>query len=222
MVKFCTVHGRKDNHLNNEDKKKASPEERVDRMNGIFDRLVLPMVLFTIAVFVFFAVIPKLGSCSCAPEDKEEQISSQEDFYSLRSILISDMAGNRSIFEAAGYTVMENGDAGDLIAYRELESGAEIIDNLRDTNGTAYSIIYKTDADTGIETNILIYGKSLFLVMVTAEGQNITAIFYNEDFTADVSSGDSGQSSVLALVTSESMAEMLEEYKASMNSIVGE
>lgn len=190
----------------------------MDKMNGIFDRLVLPILLFTAAVFVIFGVVPKLGSCG--QQTAEQELAAQEDFYALRTVLLSDMDGCRDIFEAAGYTVMESEGSDELIAYRALDSGAEIIDNLHDSSGTAYSVIYRTDPDTGVETNIMIYDKALFLVMIAADGQNTSAVFYDEGFTADASSSDLGQRDVLALVTAESLTSLLEEYKASMLEIV--
>ncbi len=211
------------NNPNNE-KTKASPEERVDKMNGIFDRLILPMILFTLAVFVIFGLIPKLGSCSCSPEpDVTEQPaqtdSTQTDFYALRAVLLDDIEEYRALFEAAGYTVMQTDESSMPLAYRQLDSGAEIIDNLYDSGNTCYSVIYRTDADNGIETNIMIYGRSLFLVMITVDGQNTSAVFYSEDFTAAVSPADTAQTDVLSLVTSESLAALLGEYKTSMSQI---
>lgn len=209
--------------MNKDDRKKASPEERVERMNSIFDRLILPMIIFTVVVFAGFAVIPKLGSCTdCSGKPPAENVpsaseQSDDDFYSMRAILLAD-EDCLSLFEAAGYTVMDNGESG-KVAYRTLDSGVMIIENLRDSNGQPYSAISLKDEQAGTDTTIMLYSSSIFLVLVdTAEG-SVSAIFDNDEFICASSSTDAEQEAVLALVNSAELGNMMEQYKEATVSV---
>lgn len=202
--------------MNKNDKPKVSPEERVERMNGIFDRLILPMILFTIAVFVGFAVIPKLADCaSCGGKQPSAEIPSaneqtDSDFYSMRAILLDDEEC-LSLFEAAGYTLMESG--GSTVAYRQLDSGVMIIENLRDSNGQPYSAICLKDEQKGTDTTIMLYSSSIFLVLVDTADGSVSAIFDNDEFLSAPSAADAEQEAVLALVSSAALSSMTEQYK---------
>lgn len=209
--------------MNKDERKKASPEERVERMNSIFDRLILPMIIFTVAVFIGFAVIPKLGSCTdCggkAPAEETPSVSEQSDenFYSMRAMLLAD-EGCLDLFEAAGYTIMDNGESG-KVAYRKLDSGVMIIENLRDSNNQPYSAICFKDEQKGTDTTIMLYSSSIFLVIVdTAEG-SVSAIFDNDEFICAPSAADAEQEAVLALVDSAALISMTEQYKETTFSV---
>lgn len=217
--------GRKDNTLKNQKNSKLSPDERVERMNSIFDRLVLPAILFTVIILIVLGFVTDCNGCNGCTEQDADQNAQQDsndatDVYALRELLLSDIEGNRDIFESAGYTVMSLDGADEPIAYRELSSGAQIIEGLKDSSDTTYSIIYRTDPDTGTETNLMIYGKSLFLVLVKFDGGSLSAVFYDESFTHDTSGSDSGQQEVIELVSQESLTELLSEYKKSLLSVV--
>lgn len=208
--------------MDKENRKKASPEERVERMNSIFDRLILPMIIFTAVVFIGFAVVPKLGSCiSCdgAKAEDTPAVSVQgDDFYSLRALLLAD-EDCMSLFESAGYTIIDNGDSGN-VAYRKLDSGVMIIENLRDSNSQLYSAICLTDSQAGTDTTIMLYSDSIFLVLVDVSGEPISALFDSESFTLPPSAIDTQREAVLALVSAETLSDMVAQYKQSTLSVV--
>lgn len=185
-------------------------------MNSIFDRLILPMIIFTVVVFAGFSIIPKLGSCmSCSGKAPAENTASadvqSDDFYSMRAMLLAD-DDCLSLLEEAGCTIMDNGESG-KVAYRSLDSGVMIIENLRDSNSQPYSAICLKDEQKGTDTTIMLYSSSIFLVLVDTAEDSVSAIFDNDEFICAPSAADAEQEAVLALVSPENLSSMIEQYK---------
>lgn len=203
--------------LSRPEKEKRDPQERVEHMNSIFDRLVLPMILFTLAVFIIFGVIPKLGGCG-GKEEPAAETETASSPYDLRKALLDDIAGNQAVFEAAGYTVTEVD--GETVAYRKLDSGVEIFDNLKDSNGYPFSLISYSDEAAGTETDIMLYSEAIFLVVVKSGENQASAIFGDDSFSCPPSGGDADMQEVLGLVSAETLSGMVSEYLASVESVV--
>lgn len=204
--------------LSKQEKEKRDPQERVEHMNSIFDRLVLPIIIFTLAVFFIFGVIPKLGSCGSEKNVPPSAEAAESSPYDLRQALLSDMVENQSIFEAAGYTVTEI--EGETVAYRKLESGLEIFDNLKDSNDYSFSLISFSDEADGTETDIMLYSESIFLVVVRKGEDQASAIFDDDSFAYSPSGTDADRTKVLSLVSAETLSGMVDEYLASVESMM--
>ena len=204
--------------LSRQEREKRDPQERVDHMNSIFDRLVLPMIIFTLAVFFIFGVIPKLGGCGDKTAEQSEAETTAASPYTLREALLSDIVGNKSIFEAAGYTVTEVD--GRTVAYRKLDSGVEIFDNMKDSNDYSFSLISRADEASGTETDIMLYSESIFLVVVKSGEDQASAIFSDDSFSCPPSGADADMEEVLALVSADTLSGMVNEYLASVESVV--
>ena len=187
-------------------------------MNSIFDRLVLPMILFTLAVFFIFGIIPKLGSCGDKPSPQSAEETAAASPYTLREALLSDIVGNRSVFEAAGYTVTEVD--GETVAYRKLDSGMEIFDNLKDSNGYPFSLISRADEAAGTETDIMLYSETIFLVVVKSGENQASAIFGDDSFSCPPSGADADREEVLELIPADVLSGMVSEYLDSVKSVV--
>ncbi len=221
---------------NSGDKKpKRDPEQRVAHMNSLFDRYVVPLVLFTLLVFVIFGVVvPAAKGCSSRSDNQSTGYSSGE-FYVRRSALLDDIEGNREYFESCGYLVM-NDDNGGTVAYRKTDAGNEIIDNVTDGNGSGYSaILGRNDYGESIEKNnvtIMLYSSNAILVMSEEKDGVHSAVFHDEKFSVvdshpqSVSGGDTSasdtadQEAILELVGSERLLKLLDDYKQSLTDVI--
>ncbi|MBQ9993531.1 MAG: hypothetical protein IJP17_02330 [Clostridia bacterium] len=212
----------KDNNIENI-KEKKDPAERVERMNGIFDRLVLPMLLFTLAIFLIFGVAPKVISCDKQDSSTVTENASQGDFYASRAALLTDMENNLTRFETAGYILVDDDSTG-TVAYKKLDSGTEIMENLCDVNGNIFSAVSsaRTIGEKDADVTIMVYSGSLFLVSVTVGEETTSAIFGSDMFLPPISGSDEDISAVLALVPSDDLAEMMEEYRQALRVVMGE
>ncbi len=197
--------------LSRGEKQKRDPQERVDNMNSIFDRIVLPMLIFTVVMFVVLGVTQK---CSGSSEDSARHPQAdavQTSPFDRRERLLDDIDANADLFEAAGYTLIDNGDT---VAYRKLDSGAEIFENMKDSNGYRVSII--TFEAEGRSIVISVYSENIFLVSVKSETASASAIFDNTAFSEAASPSDRDRAEVLKLAESRELSELLEQYLASI------
>jgi|GEM_PF-6686399 len=198
------------------------PVEKVERMNRVFDHVVLPMLAFVVVMSVITGIILK-PSCSGKKAEQPDAVSSQSqqnlDAYLLREVLLEDMEGNRGIFEQGGYTIVETEQSG-LVAHRQLDEHTDIFDSIADSSGNHYSAVMYEDEKSSF--SIRIYSQSIFLVEVSAGDKNISAIFRDDRFTTWTSGSDADASEVLALVPSEQLAGLVEQYKQSILSLVEE
>ena len=209
--------------MSRQEKEKRDPQERVDRMNSIFDRLVLPMLIFTLALFVAFGVIPKIKTCASAgeqPPAASEQQDTPQDAqpqspYARREELLSDFETNAVLFEAAGYVLADND--GGIVAYRALDSGLEIFENMKDSNGYRVSVLSLEEGERRVV--VTVYSERIFLVTASVGDDSAAAIFGSDSFIADVSASDTDQEDVLRLVGSDVPAQMVAQYLESVAAV---
>ena len=110
-------------------------QAKVDRLNHVFDKVVLPVLLFTVGIILVLMIFGNsffdcVNSCSGAlvrdnagavsQSSTSQRSESDKKFYAKRQKFMSDMAGNREKLEAAGYVVSDDYDAS-LTARREYE-----------------------------------------------------------------------------------------------------
>lgn len=212
--------------LNNENKKEnydiENSQAKVDKMNRLFDRLILPIIGFTILVFVAFSIIPNIvKGCSSerddGPPSGSQEYLSRLDAYVLRDVLLEDMEANRPVFEDGGYTVVEN-DGGNYVAFIELQDGTQIFDNMIDSSGNVYSAVMRTKDDRKV--TVMIYAQTLFLAVVTDKGETSSSIFRSADFSSYPSDSDADAQAVLSLAPAEELTDMVEVYKTTILSLV--
>ena len=198
----------------------TDPVEKVERMNRIFDQLVLPMIIFTAIMAVVSAFILKPESCVRSFADDlapVEDVQSQPDPYIMREVLLEKMEINRSIFELGGYTVVETEQSG-LVAYCQLDEYTQIFDNIADSSGSRCSaVVYEKD---GLSVTLRVYSKTIFLVEASDGVQTLSAVFRDEDFGTWTSSSDADAAGVLSLVPAQQLSGLLDMYEEKILSLV--
>ena len=195
------------------------PAAKVERMNHIFDHVVLPMILFTVVMFVVSAIMFRPDSCTNRnAEQPEPTVNHQNlDAFLMREVLLDDMESNRTIFELGGYTVVESEQSG-LVAYRQLDDNTQIFENIADGSGGRYSaVVYEKD---NLAVMVRIYSRTIFLVEAANGDRAVSAIFRDDRFSTWTSGGDADASSVLELVTADQLCGMIDRYKESILSLV--
>lgn len=215
--------------LRKEREKVEKAQEKVDRMNYVFDKLIVPMLAFVVLFIVVVSLLPKDFSCySCAKScshDCAEQKKAEDsaDFYKKRNALTSNINGNRAKFEANGWEVRDDLDV-NPVAVKTLESGVTIKEY--------YDAVYYnrailrcerevSESDTGWSTIVLgIYSESCITVDVYAGGALYSTLFTNEEFTAWTSGDDFEAGRILSLTTREKLKSLLDEYKKCLLPII--
>ena len=197
-------------------KQKRDPDERVADMNRIFDKYVMPLLGFTLAVILVFGVIvPVIRSCASKPgtEEPDGRQYSSAEFFIRRSLLFDRIASSTDLFEQAGCLVMNDEDG--ITVYAWLENSDEILDNVTDPNGNRYSAVMSSDAygEAGQKKNLtlMIYSGSLFIAIAEEEGGTYSALFDNESFEYPESDSDARE--LVEKVLSGEWSRMLREYK---------
>jgi len=159
---------------------KYDPAEKVERMNRVFDQVVLPALIFTVIMFVITAI---MLNPSCRKE--KEEISSPTsgsyqnlDAYLMREVLLEDMESNRSIFELGGYTIVETEQSG-IVAYCQLDENTQVFDNIADSSGSRYSAI--VSEKEGRSVTIRVYSDTIFLVEIAEGEKKLSAIFRDKE-----------------------------------------
>ena len=207
-----------------EDEAEQSSKEamaRVERLNGVFDRLLLPMIIFTVALLVAVAFIPRMAqSCahgSCAGSAETEQ---QFDFYEQRKHLHADMADYQSALEEGGYLVMAADEEGNLLAYKQLDSGVEIMDGIVDSHGTPYTALMLTtgEGEAATEITLMVYTRTVMLAIAERGGETRSAVYESDTFAPDPSNSDI--TAVSEWVSSEQLASMLSQYMEDMSAVL--
>lgn len=209
----------------NNEKKKRDPDERVSHMNEIFDKYVLPLLGFTLAVFIVFGVIaPAVRSCGEKGQESAEPAGreySSAEFYIRRSLLLDKLASNTDLFESGGYLLLDR-EQGGYIAYKQLEGGDEILENVVDPNGNIYSAVmsrdgYGKDKDKSNLT-LMIYSGTLFLAIAEEEDGTYSALFKNESFSFETSDSDCRK--LAEKVPASEWSRMLKEYRENLTPLL--
>lgn len=205
---------------NSSRKKDYDPADKVERMNRIFDQVVLPIIIFTIIMAVISAIIIKPESCVSGYADDlapVEDVRAELDPYLMREVLLEDMAANRSIFEQGGYTIVETEQSG-LVACCQLDEFTQIFDNVSDGSGSRYSaVMYEKD---GLSVTMRIYSGTIFLVEVSDGQQLLSAIFRDDRFTTWTSGSDADAGALLELISAQQLADLAERYEQKIISLV--
>lgn len=204
-----------------DEKKKAyDPVEKVERMNRIFDQLVLPIIVFTVVMAVISGFIFKPAGCAenlAADLAPVEEITPVPDPYLMRKILLEDTGSNRTIFEQGGYTVVETEQSG-FVAYCQLDEYTQIFDGITDSSGNRYSAVMYENGS--LDVTIRIYSDTVFLVEANNGAQSASAIFRDDSFAAWTSGSDADAASVLSLADAQLLTDLAGQYKAKIISLV--
>ena len=200
--------------------KTFDPAEKVERMNHIFDHVVLPLVAVVIVLSVITAVMLK-PSCGKGEEPKNPQMQTetmpQPDAYLMRRVLLDDMESNRGIFELGGYTVVETEQSG-LVAFLQKDECTQYFENVADSSGGRYSaVVYDKD---GLSVSVRVYSEHAFLVEVSDADRSAAAVFRDDKFTTWTSGGDAGANEVLSVASADLLTGLVEEYKQNILSLV--
>ncbi len=201
--------------------KQYDPTEKVERMNRIFDHVVLPIIAFTAVMLVITAVILKPESCAKDFADTmtpvEDNVSTEPDAYLLREVLLEDMDSNYPIFEQGGYTVVETEQSG-LVAHRQIDEHTDVFDNIADSSGNRYSAVMYEDNDVSV--TVRIYSERIFLVETESDDNALSAVFRDDKFSQWTSGSDTDAGSILELISAENLAGLVDQYKQSILSLV--
>lgn len=192
---------------------------KVERMNRIFDHVVLPMILFTVVMLIVSAVIFRPDSCGGKTEEPSAPAVDHEklDAFLMREVLLEDMESNRTIFEQGGYTVVETEQSG-MVAYRQVDENTQIFENVADGTGGRYSaVMYEKDE---LSVTVRIYSGTIFLVEAETENDSESAIFRDEKFSTWTSGSDAYAAQILEIVSAEQLSGMIDTYKESILSLV--
>ncbi len=204
----------------NSSKKDYDPADKVERMNRIFDQVVLPIIIFTVIMAVISAIIIKPESCVSGYADDlapVEDVRTELDPYLMREVLLEDMAANRSIFEQGGYTIVETEQSG-LVAYCQLDECTQIFDNVSDGSGGRYSaVMYEKD---GLSVTVRIYSGTIFLVEASDGQQRLSAIFRDDRFATWTSGSDADAGAIFELISAQQLADLAERYEQKIISLV--
>lgn len=204
--------------------------ERVDRMNHIFDKLILPIIGFTVAIFILFAVFGgAYESCSSAPAGMASSTPpttaavESQSFYAKRAIVMSRIESNRETLEAFGYEVSDQYGCG-LTARWQYSPSTYSIDYFND--GKVYAII-RHDAGENAEAfdyiAMGIYTERMITVEIGAGEECCSVVFTDEAFASVSPGSDEAETDrVLALATREMLISLLEMYKANTNKLLTE
>ena len=217
----------KESRKNREKIEKA--QDKVDRMNYVFDKLIVPMLAFIVVFIVAVSLLPKDFNCySCAKDCSEscaekEKIEAQIDFYNRRNALTSNIEGNRSVFESNGWEVRDDLDV-NPVAVKTLESGV-VIKEYYDAQYYNRAILRcereVSESDTGWNTIVMgIYAENCITVDVYAGGALYSTLFTNEEFTAWTRGDDFDAGRILSLATRTKLTELLDEYKKCLLPII--
>lgn len=202
------------------ERRKRDPEARVAYLNGIFDRLLLPMLIFTVLVILGAVFIPKIASCDPggsrteSAADAPADVRPAFDLYTARSRMYLDMSAAQAKLEAVGYLVMDDG-TGNIVAYKQLDDGLEILEHVKDTEGTPYTALTETtgEGETAAETTLMVYTRNVMLAIVKRGEETRSAVF-TDGFAPDASDSDCG--ALLEWCEAEKLESMLARYEADM------
>lgn len=204
--------------------KEYDPVEKVERMNRIFDQLVLPIIVFSIIMGVVSAVIftPSCGA-GCGGDRPVDPVTSQTgsqqslDPYLMRQVLLEDMESSRAIFEQGGYTVVESEQSG-LVAYCRLDENTQIFENIADSSGGRYSaVMYESDS---VSVTVRVYSGTIFFVEASDSDRMASAVFRDDAFSTWTSGSDADAAGVFELISAGQLSELVEQYKAKILSLV--
>lgn len=203
-----------------ENKKQYDPAEKVERLNRIFDQVVLPIIIFTVVMAIISSFIIKPESCigSCSDNlTPVEEVRSEPDPYLMREVLLEDMESNRGIFEQGGYTVVETEQSG-LVAHRQLDEHTDLFDNIADSSGNRYSAVVHVNDEYSV--TVRIYSDRIFLVEFESDDSALSAVFRDDMFAQWTSGSDADAQSILKVVPSDKLSGLVEKYKQSLISLV--
>jgi len=228
--------------MENERKTEASCEEskqekavkkadaRVGRLNRIFDRLILPMIGFTVTLAIFAALFG--GSCmdSCAGKlladgpaaDTENgaAVSVNKDFYQKRDKIMSKIDENRDLLTQNGFIVSDQYDE-NLAARKNYDDDTYSIDYFAD--GKCRAILRQNageDADY-ISVVLGIYSEGLVTVDLSAGDRLYLAAFTDDGFISPSPNNIDAAEKILEIVPREYLRELLAMYKDAWTPVLG-
>lgn len=205
--------------------------EKVEKMNALFDKMVLPVLLIAALAVFFFGALPKLKRCVSdeTVQPQETAVVTQSDvsgsdgqeepneLYARRNAFLSDMKAHREEIEAKGYTFIEAVEGLDSIRIRPDEDTTiyEFCDN-----GKCYGQIRTTEFEVFEEAAVTVMGSSHINVVLTlADGEKLYAVFENESFLPEGSDDD--QQMILAYLTSEELTGIKQRYDRQLEELLG-
>jgi len=201
-------------------------DARVGSLNRIFDRLILPMIGFTVALAIFAALFG--GSCmdSCAGKllaaDTEDgaAVSGSKDFYQKRDKIMSKIDENRDLLTQNGFIVSDQYDE-NLAARKNYDDDTYSIDYFAD--GQCRAILRQNageDADY-ISVVLGIYSEGLVTVDLSAGDSLYLAAFTDDGFINPSPNNIDAAEKILEIVPREVLRELLAMYKDAWAPVLG-
>lgn len=209
--------------------KEKKAVDKVQRMNGIFDKLILPMIAFSLIVFAVFGIIPAVsescesgGSGGASPDYSINTGSSDDEFYAARKVLMSDMEGNRTLLEQNGYE-LSNDYGANLTARRQYDDNTYAVEYCEDMFGCFAIVRYiPGEGETAAYSSIslVVYSGTLISVEVASAEGTLSAVFTDEAFEGYSEQNAEQAQKILAAVTKEKLCILLEIYKTNLRPVL--
>lgn len=209
---------KKEKRLKKQAEKVEQAQDKVDHMNYVFDKLIVPIIAFIVVFIIIVSLLPKDFSCySCSKKCSEErQAAESVDFYNKREVLTSDIAGNRALFEANGWTIRDD-LAASAVAAKTLPSGIMIKEYHDDAFGSYAVVRWEREvsaSDAGWSAIVMgIYSEDCITVEVYAEGAMYNTVFFNEQFTSWKDGDDFYAGKILSIASRDTLLSVLDQYK---------
>ena len=209
---------KKEKRLKKQAEKLEQEQDKVDHMNYVFDKLIVPIIAFIVVFIIIVSLLPKDFSCySCSKKCSEErQAAESVDFYNKREVLTSDIAGNRALFEANGWTIRDD-LAASAVAAKTLPSGIMIKEYHDDAFGSYAVVRWEREvsaSDAGWSAIVMgIYSEDCITVEVYAEGAMYNTVFFNEQFTSWKDGDDFYAGKILSIASRDTLLSVLDQYK---------
>ncbi len=209
--------------------KKITDEEiekgvaKVERMNAMFDKSIVP-ILFIAALAVFlFGALPKLiRNVKGADDTAASSYVDELTVYEQRSKFMDELEQNLEKAEAAGYTYIP--EIQDALCISKMYNETTIVAHFYDGSVSYGKIIYTEGIEGCSKVEVRVYTVNRSGVTVTLEdGTAYNAVFADTDFTADEALTDTDTSerlAVLRYVSGEELKAMRETYDAELNALL--
>ncbi|MBE6754674.1 MAG: hypothetical protein E7559_10075 [Ruminococcaceae bacterium] len=211
---------------NSDEETVRQASEKVARLNSIFDRLMLPIIIFTVLVIIGAGLLPK--ACASCSGDTLAEIDSAVlppqtvfSFYSARAKLLENIAPYREILQGAGYFIMEDEEnSEEFIAYKQLDSGLEIMENVIDSQGTHYTalMLEQGEGEQKTAVTLMVYTENVMLAVAERGEDTRSAVF--DSGIMNMSASNTDAVAVFEYVSADTLSSMQKQYEQEMEKLL--
>lgn len=202
---------------NKQEKAVKKADDKVRRMNHVFDKMIIPMAAFTVALLIVVAFTGQSCMNSCTKkltENPSEKQTEKEDvrFYQNRNMIMINIDENSDKLNQSGFVVSDEYDE-NLTARKIYDANTYSIDYCN--NGQCKGILRQNmDEESPYDSVVLgIYSEQLITVDVSVEGLLYSAAFTDEGFVVPSPNKIDTAERILEIVSREKLIELLDMYK---------